>query len=193
MYLHTLPALCGQLGLDAATLGLTAVTPQHIAASVGVLAAPGCIAWAADALSRAASPTTGRPLLQELYAAVGRGVGAAVAAVRPSSGSAGGGVPAAAGVAGASVLGAVGQQQEQQQGAGVPAVAAPFLYLAYGYVPLVWAGTLAHYLEPLLGEAGKLLPVGTHVRPRGAWGTPLAADCWTWGTPCFASCWLTEP
>lgn len=159
VYLHTLPALCGQLGLDAATLGLTAVTPQHIAASVGVLAAPGCIAWAADALSRAASPTTGRPLLQELYAAVGRGVGAAVAAVRPSSGSAGGGVPAAAGVAGASVLGAVGQQQEQQQGAGVPAVAAPFLYLAYGYVPLVWAGTLAHYLEPLLGEAGKLLPI----------------------------------
>ncbi len=184
VYLHTLPALCGQLGLDAPALGLTAVTPQHMAASVAVLAAPGCIAWAADALSRAASPATGRPLLQELYSAVGRGVGAALAAVRSNGGGANGGgaVPAAAGVAGNSVLGAVQQQQEQQQGAGaeVPMAPAPFLYLAYGYVPLVWAGTLAHYLAPLLGEAGRLLPVGARVRPRGAKGTPLAAG-WAFG------------
>lgn len=36
----------------------------------------------------------------------------------------------------------------------------PFLELAYGYMPLVWAGTLAHYLLPFLGEAGRILPVG---------------------------------
>lgn len=36
----------------------------------------------------------------------------------------------------------------------------PFLELAYGYMPLVWAGTLAHYLLPFLSEAGRILPVG---------------------------------
>ena len=35
----------------------------------------------------------------------------------------------------------------------------PFLELAYGYMPLVWAGTLAHYLLPFFSEAGRLLPV----------------------------------
>lgn len=34
-----------------------------------------------------------------------------------------------------------------------------FLELAYGYMPLVWGGTLAHYLPLFLGEAGRLLPV----------------------------------
>ncbi|EIE23428.1 hypothetical protein COCSUDRAFT_53335 [Coccomyxa subellipsoidea C-169] len=34
----------------------------------------------------------------------------------------------------------------------------PFLELAYGYMPLVWAGTLAHYLLPFFSEAGRLLP-----------------------------------
>ncbi|MDS3859495.1 sigma 54-interacting transcriptional regulator [Thermosynechococcaceae cyanobacterium BACA0444] len=35
----------------------------------------------------------------------------------------------------------------------------PWLELAYGYLPLVWAGNLAHYLPWGLGEGGKLLPV----------------------------------
>ncbi len=34
-----------------------------------------------------------------------------------------------------------------------------FIYLAYGYLPLVLAGNLAHYLNLGLGEAGKILPV----------------------------------
>jgi transcriptional regulator with AAA-type ATPase domain/NAD-dependent dihydropyrimidine dehydrogenase PreA subunit len=34
-----------------------------------------------------------------------------------------------------------------------------FVYLAYGYLPLVLAGNLAHYLHLGLGEAGKILPV----------------------------------
>jgi transcriptional regulator with AAA-type ATPase domain/NAD-dependent dihydropyrimidine dehydrogenase PreA subunit len=34
-----------------------------------------------------------------------------------------------------------------------------FIYLAYGYLPLVLAGNLAHYLYLGLGEAGKILPV----------------------------------
>lgn len=35
----------------------------------------------------------------------------------------------------------------------------PFVELAYGYLPLVLAGNLAHYLRLGLGEAGKILPV----------------------------------
>ena len=31
--------------------------------------------------------------------------------------------------------------------------------VAYGYLPLVWAATLSHYLLPFLGEAGRILPV----------------------------------
>jgi polyferredoxin len=34
-----------------------------------------------------------------------------------------------------------------------------FINLAYGYLPLVWAGNLAHYLRLGLGEAGTLLPL----------------------------------
>ncbi|GAQ87672.1 hypothetical protein KFL_003690030 [Klebsormidium nitens] len=36
---------------------------------------------------------------------------------------------------------------------------APFLHLAYGYLPLVWSATLAHYLFLFLVEGGTLLPV----------------------------------
>jgi transcriptional regulator with AAA-type ATPase domain/NAD-dependent dihydropyrimidine dehydrogenase PreA subunit len=35
----------------------------------------------------------------------------------------------------------------------------PFLELAYGYLPLVLGGSLAHYLQLGLGEAGRILPV----------------------------------
>ena len=34
-----------------------------------------------------------------------------------------------------------------------------FLELAYGYLPLVWGGSLAHYLRLGLGEAGRIIPV----------------------------------
>jgi hypothetical protein len=35
----------------------------------------------------------------------------------------------------------------------------PFVELAYGYLPLVLFGTLAHYLRLFLTEAGRVLPV----------------------------------
>ncbi|GAB4815576.1 hypothetical protein N2152v2_002622 [Parachlorella kessleri] len=35
----------------------------------------------------------------------------------------------------------------------------PFVEACYGYLPLVWAGTLAHYLHTFLNEAGEILPV----------------------------------
>ncbi|KAJ9518641.1 hypothetical protein QJQ45_018664, partial [Haematococcus lacustris] len=34
---------------------------------------------------------------------------------------------------------------------------APLKHLGYGYLPLVWAATLAHYEKPLLSEAGRVL------------------------------------
>ena len=34
-----------------------------------------------------------------------------------------------------------------------------FIEIAYGYLPLVWGGSLAHYLYLGLGEAGRILPV----------------------------------
>lgn len=40
-----------------------------------------------------------------------------------------------------------------------PPKAKPFLQLAYGYLPLVLGGSLAHYLRLGLGEAGRILPV----------------------------------
>ena len=47
-----------------------------------------------------------------------------------------------------------------KQGAKTPK---PFLEVAYGYLPLVWGATLAHYLLPLLSEAGRILPVCPHI------------------------------
>lgn len=47
----------------------------------------------------------------------------------------------------------------QAEAEGGSAAVQPFVEACYGYLPLVWAGTLAHYLESLLTEAGRILPV----------------------------------
>jgi hypothetical protein len=36
----------------------------------------------------------------------------------------------------------------------------PFVELAYGYLPLVWAGTLAHHSKYFLEEGGHVVQVG---------------------------------
>jgi hypothetical protein len=41
----------------------------------------------------------------------------------------------------------------------IPGKHRPFIELAYGYLPLVLGGTLAHYLRLDLNEAGQVLPV----------------------------------
>ena len=46
----------------------------------------------------------------------------------------------------------------------LPGARPPFLGLAYGYMPLVWGATLAHYLPLLLTEVGRALPVRTSTR-----------------------------
>jgi hypothetical protein len=51
---------------------------------------------------------------------------------------------------------------------------APFLHLAYGYLPLVWSATLAHYLYLFLVEGGTLLPVTAATVGLGDLGLPRA-------------------
>ncbi|MDX2273311.1 MAG: sigma 54-interacting transcriptional regulator [Cyanobacteriota bacterium] len=53
----------------------------------------------------------------------------------------------------------------------------PFLEWIYGYLPLVWGGTLAHYLEAGLREAGQILPVSWQTFGLTGTGLPtLTAD-----------------
>ena len=66
--------------------------------------------------------------------------------------------------------------------ASLPGGPPPFLSLAYGYMPLVWGATLAHYLPMALTEVGRALPV----RPAQAPGTcddcvARAAGRWSFG------------
>lgn len=105
-YLRMLPSLASQLGLSP---DLFAHKTPHILVSAAVLAAPGLIAWCADATSRAA-----------LKAAAQASDGAVSAdALLP----------------------------------------APFLWLSYGYLPIVGGFTLASYLGMLMGEGGEVLRV----------------------------------
>ena len=49
----------------------------------------------------------------------------------------------------------------------------PFIELAYGYLPLVLAGNLAHYLRMGLGEGGRILPVTLATFGFGGEGLPI--------------------
>ncbi|GLC68372.1 hypothetical protein PLESTF_000684000 [Pleodorina starrii] len=155
VFLHHLDRLALQLGVDPAAAGLTGVTPQHIAASLVVLAAPGLAAWGADAAARrnpgggiaaAAGPFLSN-LVVQLTSRVtsGRAAAATAAAAAATAAAA---AAAAAPAAGPSASSAAPLPQP-----------APFLALSYGYLPLLWSATLSHYLQPLLAEGGRLLPI----------------------------------
>jgi transcriptional regulator with AAA-type ATPase domain/NAD-dependent dihydropyrimidine dehydrogenase PreA subunit len=49
----------------------------------------------------------------------------------------------------------------------------PFVELAYGYLPLVLCGTLAHYLHLFLTEAGRVFPVGAATLGLSGVGLPV--------------------
>lgn len=115
--------------------------PEHIAASVVVMAAPGLVAWAVDIGQRAWSAAVQRQQRQSEAAAAG-----------PSASSLG----AAAAAAAAAVMPALAAPPPPPP----PVVALPsFLELSYSYMPLTWAATLAHYEQQMLLELGRLLPV----------------------------------
>jgi NAD-dependent dihydropyrimidine dehydrogenase PreA subunit len=139
---HHLPALLSDFGIEPA--GVLEPRLAHCAAAAAVLAAPGLVAWGADAAWRAAAGA--------LAPAPAR------AALAPAGAGAAGAGPDAARAL--SVL-AAASASYAGSAAGAPVVAPqkPFLDLSYGYLPLVWAATLAHYLAPLLLEAGHTLPI----------------------------------
>ncbi|KAG2494498.1 hypothetical protein HYH03_007267 [Edaphochlamys debaryana] len=140
VYLHELPRLVGQFGLDVGALGLEGVTPAHMAASALVLAAPGLAAWGADAAGRS-------PQVQ-------RALDVAVRTVEEALAEATGDVSANAETANLTGLDPV-----EKALAKAPGPPAPFLALSYGYLPLVWATTLSYYLKYLLGEGGEILKI----------------------------------
>ena len=127
---HVPPQLCAQLGVDVEAV--TGALPVHMAASAAVLGAPGLVAWALDAAGRWV-PTLAMP-----WQALPAPQAAAASAGAAAAGSGGG---PAAGFARA------------------PGPGVGFLEMAYGYLPLVWAATLAHYLLLFCEEAGRILPV----------------------------------
>lgn len=140
VYLHDLPQFLMDLGIEPATV--TTGKIEHIVVSFVMLAAPGIIAWGADAGWRTLAAAT-RP--------------AAALTPQLSGVALSSSDPAARAI---SVLqSAAGSYSAQQAGAPIQAPAKSFVDLAYGYLPLVWAGTLAYYLENGLTESGRILPV----------------------------------
>ena len=142
VYLHDLPQFLIDLGIEPATV-MTG-KPEHIAVSIAMLAVPGIVAWGADAGWRTLAAAT-RP--------------ATALTPQLSGASSGSSVDPAAARAISLLQNAAGSYSAQQVGATIQAPAKSFVDLSYGYLPLVWAGTLAYYLENGLTEAGRILPV----------------------------------
>lgn len=138
--LHHLPQLCAALGIDS---GAVADKGSHIPVSLLVLAAPGVLAWGADAAWRA----------------VGNAMQPAMALAAPSTAPIAADRTSSESEAVAVMQRAAVGYSAQQSGSPVVAPVKPFLELSYGYLPLVWAATLAHYEALLLMEAGRVLPV----------------------------------
>ena len=59
---------------------------------------------------------------------------------------------------------------------------APFITLGYGYLPLVWGTTLAHYEEPLLAEGGRILQVTIRFSNFKHFARSIAFELW-----CFSA------
>jgi hypothetical protein len=140
--LHHLPQLLAAAGVDPAAV---AARGPHMLVSAAVLAVPGAVAWGADAAWRAAAAAM-RP--------------AGEATMQPALAGTGGGGASVEGRAVAALQRAAAGYSAQASGAPVVAPIKPFLQLGYGYLPLVWAATLAHYEALLLREAGLALQVG---------------------------------
>lgn len=123
------------VGLD---MELVTDKPQHMLASAIVLVLPGALVWGADAswrlLARALQPAN---LQMALQPAGGDANSQAVQVLQR----------------------AAANYEAQAANAIVVAPRKDLLELSYAFLPLVWAGTLAHYIDPLMTEAGTILPV----------------------------------
>ena len=110
----------------------------HIAVSALVLAIPGLTAWGIDGAWRGLAK-----LLQPSPIMAMPGVSTSDSAKRSIN----------------ILNSSTASYAAQMSGSYVVPPAQPFYKLAYGYLPLVWAGTLAYYLPFLFLEGGHILPV----------------------------------
>ena len=150
VYLHDLPQLLTDLGVQPETLMTGKLT--HIVVSVVVMGAPGLVAWCADAGYRLLAAATLPAPAPRLSPATTSNADAARAIALLQSAS--------------------DSYSSQAAGALLQAPAKPFLDLSYGYLPMVWAGTLAYYLRYGITEAGHILPVAAMtfgLDPAPAW------------------------
>ena len=139
---HHLPAVAAQFGVlgDGAWVGVAAAPSflsWHAAAAAAAMLAPWALVYGLD--------TAGRAWLSTERAAAGGSPSSTSSTPVSYSAS-----PALARAAAAA--------------AGQPA---PFIRLAYGYLPLTWAATLAHYEESALREAGTVGRVFVEGLPGG--------------------------
>lgn len=173
VFLHDADDVLMQLGLQPELFLDDRAT--HILTSLLFLAVPGFIAWGADIAWRYwLDPSTASlpslPALLPAFSGSGAAAGGnsdmrsrvedraaqaqAIALLKAAS-SADLDGRQAGGVSGATTEG----RDEEQQRQSAARKLRPFLELAYGYLPLVWAGTLAYYLDNAFEEAGLILPV----------------------------------
>lgn len=182
VYLHHLPQLFSQLGIDPIPLQSQ---PYHIAVSCLTLLIPGALAATLHASAALLAwytgdgegfTNSGTATDGSLLANAKSGIKAMAADIGIPATSARDSRPVNAGISGA--LRVLRDSRPAEKGrnavkaaAVVVAAAAqrdrpalpPFLDLAYGYMPLVWGATLAHYLPMLLTEVGRFLPVRSEI------------------------------
>lgn len=164
VYLHDVDDVLMQLGLNPDAFMGTQV--QHILLSTVFLALPGALAWTVDALWRR-FPDSGTPPPRQLIPALS---GASMAGGSPASSDDGAQARAIsvlrAARSAATATATASARTDGEQGAAYSSAGQrpsrqlrPFVVIAYGYLPLVYCGTLAYYLDNAFEEAGLILPV----------------------------------
>lgn len=116
----------------------------HTAASLGILSAPGLVAWGVDAawrrlaaycMSKPAPTTTTSIDFHLVTISQDPDASRAISVLQA----------------------ALSSYTSEQANAAIRAPSKPFIDIAYGYLPLAWASSLAYYLDNLLIEGGHIL------------------------------------
>jgi len=162
VYLHDLPLLLIDLDIDSYSIFSDRFV--HIFVSIIVMAIPGSIAWGVDkgwrslaafSLAQITESSSGLSKNSNTNSSMPQ-----LASITTTSSATTESTNNPASARAISLLqSAAGSYTAQQVNAPIQAPIKPFVDLAYGYLPMVWAGTLAYYLRYGLTEAGRILPV----------------------------------
>jgi polyferredoxin len=160
VFLHDLPLLLIDLDIDSYTIFSNRFV--HIVVSIIVMAIPGVVAWGVDAgwrslaaFSLAQSTESAGLTTKSLNNSVPQLATITSTTLNTNNST----IDPASARAISLLQSAAGSYTAQQVNAPIQAPIKPFVDLAYGYLPMVWAGTLAYYLRYGLTEAGRILPV----------------------------------